>query len=69
MQISTNTRQLENFVGLLGENVTSVLAGKVIFLDKIGRVSDFVELVLKIGGAFSEVYTHLQGRIGAQFTF
>ena len=64
----TDIYQLEKFVELLGENVTSALAGKVIFLDKIGRISDFVELVLKVGGAFSEVCAHSQVKTGAQLT-
>ena len=42
-------------MGLLGANVSSALAVKVIFLDKIGKISDFAEVVLKCGEAFSEV--------------
>ena len=43
-------------MGILGANVSSALAGKVIFLDKIGKISDFAEVVLKYGEAFSEVH-------------
>ena len=43
---------------LLGTDILSVLAGKIIFLDKIGKISDFVEIVLRYGESFSEVNIH-----------
>ena len=36
----------------------SALAGKVVFLDKISKISDFVEIVLRYGESFSEVNFH-----------
>ena len=47
--------QLKEAVKLLGEGVSSALAGKVILLDKIGRTSEFVEVVLKVAAPFAEV--------------
>ena len=43
---------------LLGADISSALAGKVVFLDKIGKISDFVEVVLRYGEGFSEVNIH-----------
>ena len=63
-----NDAQLKEVVKLLGADVSSALAGKVIFLDKIGRISDFVEVVLKVGGAFSEVYDLSEGRFRTRLT-
>lgn len=59
--------QLNETIKRLGFNVSSALAAKFIILDKIGRVSDFVEVVLKIGGAFAEVCINLSVGYRASF--
>ena len=47
--------QLKRVVNLLGEGMTSALESKVIFLDKIGKVSVFLQGVIDLGTAISDV--------------
>lgn len=51
----TALSQLKQAVSILGEGVSSALESKVVFLNKIGKVSSFLEGVISIGGALSGV--------------
>lgn len=42
----------------MGENVRSALASKVALLDRMKKVSAFVEVVLTVGEQVSEVICH-----------
>lgn len=51
----TQSFQIKQVVSLLGEGISSALGNKVIFLDKIGKVSTFLQGVVDVGDALSEV--------------
>lgn len=47
--------QFKQTLLLLGGNATSALASKVVILDKIGKISDFIEKVINFGDILAEV--------------
>ena len=47
--------QFHRVVDLLGSEVSSALATKIVLLDKIGRFSDIIETMLEFGEGPAEV--------------
>lgn len=47
--------QRKTFIGLMGSDIRSALASKVVLLDRIKNVSTFVRVVLDVGKEVSEV--------------
>lgn len=50
--------QLHTILKILGESVSSALASKVVILDGIGKVSDFLDKLISFGDVLAGVRFH-----------